>query len=77
MYTSGRNPKTGNRRIPYTPIIIWNIAKNFNGLDILSEYLPANQLPIAKPRMNELIIVETAYTDDPNTRVSGLIQIIS
>ena len=43
----------------------------------MSEYLPANQLPIAKPKINELIIVETAYTEDPNTRVRGRIQIIS
>jgi len=52
-------------------------AKYFNGNFNLSLNLPANQLPTARPKINEAIIVETAYIVVPKTSESGLIQVIS
>jgi len=45
---------------PYKPIPISIIPKNFSGLSILSEYLPAIQLPNANPDRNAEIIIVTA-----------------
>lgn len=76
-YTLGIKSKTGKSKIPKNPTAICINAKYFNGFCNPSVNLPATQLPIARPKMNEATIIDTAYAVVPKTRDRGRIQIIS